>query len=47
VSQRAWHVHQWHRASRVVVGFYVDDLIITGAKPADVDVFEEQMRRLF
>jgi hypothetical protein len=32
---------------RVVVGFYVDDLIITGAKLADVDVFKEQMRRLF
>jgi hypothetical protein len=34
-------------ASRVVVGVYVDDLIITGARPADVEVFKEQMRRLF
>lgn len=33
--------------SRVVVGVYVDDLIITGARAADVDSFKEQMRRMF
>lgn len=33
--------------SRVVVGVYVDDLIITGANPADIDAFKEEMRRLF
>ncbi|XP_066392274.1 uncharacterized mitochondrial protein AtMg00810-like [Miscanthus floridulus] len=33
--------------SRVVVGVYVDDLMITGARPADMDAFKEQMSRLF
>ena len=33
--------------SRMVVGVYVDDLIITGANPADIGVFKEEMRRLF
>jgi hypothetical protein len=33
--------------TRVVVGVYVDDLIITGANPADVGAFKEEMRRLF
>jgi len=33
--------------SRVVVGVYVDDLIITGANLADIDAFKEEMRRLF
>lgn len=34
-------------ASRVVVGVYVDDLIITGANPTDVEAFKEEMRRLY
>ncbi|KAG8064903.1 hypothetical protein GUJ93_ZPchr0004g39485 [Zizania palustris] len=34
-------------ATRVVVGVYVDDLIITGVSPADVDDFKSEMRRLF
>ena len=33
--------------SRVVVGVYVDDLIITGANPGDLGAFKEEMRRLF
>ena len=33
--------------SCVVVGVYVDDLIITGANPADIGAFKEEMRRLF
>jgi hypothetical protein len=33
--------------SRVVVGVYVDDLIITGANPADIGAFKEELRRLF
>ncbi|KAI4370868.1 hypothetical protein MLD38_019168 [Melastoma candidum] len=34
-------------ATRVVVGVYVDDLIITGARQEDVETFKEQMRRMF
>jgi hypothetical protein len=30
-----------------VVGVYVDDLIITGARPTDIEAFKVQMRRLF
>lgn len=33
--------------SGVVVGVYVDDLVITGARPMDVDAFKGQMCRLF
>ncbi|XP_066396092.1 uncharacterized mitochondrial protein AtMg00810-like [Miscanthus floridulus] len=33
--------------TRVVVGVYVDDLIITGANPKEVGAFKEEMRRLF
>lgn len=32
---------------RVVVGVYVDDLIITGANPVVVEVFKEEMRQAF
>jgi hypothetical protein len=33
--------------ARVVVGVYVDDLIITGANPAVVEAFKEEMRQAF
>jgi hypothetical protein len=33
--------------ARVVVGVYVDDLIITGAYPAVVEAFKEEMRQTF
>lgn len=33
--------------TRVVVGVYVDDLIITGANPEDVGAFKDEMHRLF
>ena len=33
--------------TRVVVGIYVDDLIITGANSEDISAFKEEMRRLF
>jgi hypothetical protein len=33
--------------SRVVVGVYVDDLIITGASPREIDAFKREMQRLF
>lgn len=33
--------------SRVVVGAYVDDLIITGATPSDLEAFKKEMQRLF
>jgi hypothetical protein len=33
--------------SRVVVGVYVDDLIITGASSSEVDEFKAEMHRLF
>ena len=33
--------------SRVVVGVYVDDLIITGARLEELGAFKEEMRRLF
>jgi hypothetical protein len=34
-------------ASRVVVGVYVDDLIITGASVVNIEAFKEEMRRAF
>jgi cytochrome P450 len=33
--------------SRVVVGVYVDDLIITVASPREIDAFKREMQRLF
>ena len=33
--------------TRVVVGIYVDDLIITGANSEDISAFKEEMHRLF
>ena len=33
--------------SRVIVGVYVDDLIITGAKEGGVEAFKREMQRLF
>jgi len=33
--------------TRVVVGVYVDDLIITGASPEDISAFKEEMCQLF
>jgi hypothetical protein len=33
--------------SRVVVGVYVDDLIITDTTPTDVEAFKKEMQRLF
>ena len=33
--------------SRVAVGVYIDDLIITGAKEGGVEVFKVEMQRLF
>ena len=34
-------------SSRVIVGVYVDDLIITGAKEGGVEAFKVEMQRLF
>ena len=34
-------------ASRVVVGVYVDDLIITGADSVNVEAFKEEMLKVF
>ena len=31
----------------MVVGVYVDDLIITGATPTDIEAFKKEMQRLF
>jgi len=33
--------------SRVVVGVYVDDLIITGADSVNVEAFKEEMLKVF
>ncbi|RLN27572.1 hypothetical protein C2845_PM05G34840 [Panicum miliaceum] len=33
--------------TRVVVGVYVDDLIITGSNPAGVEAFKEEMQQVF
>ncbi|WVZ87320.1 hypothetical protein U9M48_033975 [Paspalum notatum var. saurae] len=34
-------------ASRLVVGVYVDDLLITGEQPTDIEAFKVEMKKLF
>jgi hypothetical protein len=36
---------QWRK--RLLVGVYVDDLVITGTKDAEVSVFKEEMKATF
>lgn len=38
------YTHAGH-ASRLIIGVYVDDLIITGFEPADIQAFKEEMQK--